>query len=149
MHIFFLKTLDVFVVTVVALAADRKCEQQRRVIDQMSCISRRTFSLLIPVLSPACSFCAIIPVLHGCSLCNLLCAAIPLLQVAIAAGWNTLWALLMAMSTPTPQAASRLPAIHQDVAKTLIIVSLCKPVLVALSFDYYNYVQKCCEFEDF
>jgi hypothetical protein len=46
----------------------------------------------------------------------------------------------MAMSTPTPQAARRLPALHPDVAQTLTIVAMCKLVLGSLSFDLYNYV---------
>jgi nitrate reductase NapE component len=48
----------------------------------------------------------------------------PVLEVAIAAGWDTLsvlflWALMMVMTTPTPQAARRLPGAHPNVAKTL------------------------------
>jgi hypothetical protein len=37
-----------------------------------------------------------------------------------------LWALIIAVSTPTPQAASRLPAAHPAVAITLTIVALLK-----------------------
>jgi hypothetical protein len=62
--VFFLKTVAVFVVMVAVDAADRSCEEQRRMIDQVLGISRRTSSLLTPVLSPAGSFCAVIPVLH-------------------------------------------------------------------------------------
>jgi hypothetical protein len=45
-------------------------------IDQMLCISRRTPSLLTPDLLPTGPFCSLIPLLHDCSLCNLLGAAI-------------------------------------------------------------------------
>jgi hypothetical protein len=41
-------------------------------IDWMLCISRRMFRLLTPMLWSAGSFCTVIPVLHGCSLCSLL-----------------------------------------------------------------------------
>jgi hypothetical protein len=73
----------------------------------------------------------------------------PILQVAIAAGWDTFWALTVAMNTPTPQAAKRLPAVHPDVAKTLTTVALYKPFSGSISFDLYNYVTECCQFEDF
>jgi hypothetical protein len=39
-----------------------------------------------------------------------------------------LWALMVGMSTPTPQAMGRLPTLHADVAKILTIVALYKPV---------------------
>jgi hypothetical protein len=51
-----------------------------------------------------------------------------------------LWALMMAMSTPTSQAAKRLPAVHPDAAKTLTTIALCKPVLGSLSFNLYDCV---------
>jgi hypothetical protein len=54
-----LKTVSVFVVIVAADAADRSRKEQRRMIDQALCISRRTSSLLTPVLSPSGSFCAV------------------------------------------------------------------------------------------
>jgi hypothetical protein len=50
-------------------------------VDRVLCISRGTSSLLTPVLSHAGSICAVIPVLHDYSLCNLLGAAIPHLAV--------------------------------------------------------------------
>jgi hypothetical protein len=50
---------------------------------------------------------------------------------------------MMAMSTPTPQAV--LPV----VTKTLAIAALLMPVLGSISFDLYNYVTECCQFEDF
>jgi hypothetical protein len=56
-------------------APDRSCEEQQRMIDRMLYISRRMYSLLAPVLSPAGSFCAVIALLHDRSLCNLLGAA--------------------------------------------------------------------------
>jgi hypothetical protein len=74
MRIFFFKT-GVFMATVAADAADRSWDEQQQTIDRVLCISR-TSSLLIPVMSPAGSCCAVIPVLHDCSLCNLLRAAI-------------------------------------------------------------------------
>jgi hypothetical protein len=55
----------------------------------------------------------------------------------------------MAMFTPTLQAAKRLPAAHPDMAKTLIIVALCKPVLGSISVDLYDCVTECCQFDDF
>jgi hypothetical protein len=70
--VFFLKTVAVFVVMVAADAADLTCEEQRRMIDQVFCISRITSSLLTPVFSPADSFCTVIPILHDCNVCNLL-----------------------------------------------------------------------------
>jgi hypothetical protein len=105
-------------------AADRSCGEQQRMIDLVLCISRRTFSLLIPVLSPVGSFCAALPVLHDCSLCNLQGAAIPRLAGRNCRRLGTLCvlclcALTMAMTTPTLQVASRLPAVHPDVAQTL------------------------------
>jgi hypothetical protein len=45
-------------------------------IDQMLCISKRISSLLTPVLSPAGSFYDVIPVLHDCSIPNLLVAEV-------------------------------------------------------------------------
>jgi hypothetical protein len=62
---------------VAADSVDRSCEEQQRMIDRVLCISRRTSSLLIPVLSLAGSFCSVIPVLHDLSLCNLLRVAVP------------------------------------------------------------------------
>jgi hypothetical protein len=79
MHIFSQKAVAVFFVMVAADAANQGCEEQQRTIDRMLCISRGMFSLLIPVLSLAGSFCAVIPVLHDSSLSNLLVAAISLL----------------------------------------------------------------------
>jgi hypothetical protein len=73
---YFLKTVAVFVAMVAAYVADRSCEEQQRIIAQVLYISGRTSSLLTPVLSPTDFFCAVIPVLHDCSLCNLLGAAI-------------------------------------------------------------------------
>jgi hypothetical protein len=49
---FFLKTVAVFVVMIVADAADRNCEEHQRMIDRVLYISRRTPFLLTPVLSP-------------------------------------------------------------------------------------------------
>jgi hypothetical protein len=46
---------------------------------------------------------------------------------------------MMAMTTPTTQAARRLPAVYPYVAKTLTIVALCKSVLGSVNFDLYNY----------
>jgi hypothetical protein len=76
------------------------------------------------------------------------------LQVAIAAGWDTLcilflWVLMMAVPTPTPKAARTLPAVYPNVTRTLIIVALYKPVLGSVSFDLYNYAIEYCQFEDF
>jgi hypothetical protein len=77
----------------------------------------------------------------------------PVLRVAVAADWDTLWVLFLwaltrAMSTPKPQAARRLLAVHPDVARTLTIVALCKPVLESIPFDLYNYITECCQFEN-
>jgi hypothetical protein len=71
---YFLKTIAVFVVMV---AADLSYGEQQRIIDQVLCISRRTSSLLNPVLSPTGSFYAVIYVLHDCNLCNSVGAEIP------------------------------------------------------------------------
>jgi hypothetical protein len=49
---------------VAAIVADRSCEEQQRMIDQVLFISRRTSSQLTSVLSPASLFCAVIPVLQ-------------------------------------------------------------------------------------
>lgn len=57
-------------------AAGRSCGEQQRVTDPMICDSSRIFSLLTPVLWPAVSFCPVIPVLHDCSVCDSLGAAI-------------------------------------------------------------------------
>jgi hypothetical protein len=51
MHIVFLKTIVVSVVMVAANAADQSCKEKWQMIDQVLCISRRTSSLLAPVLS--------------------------------------------------------------------------------------------------
>jgi hypothetical protein len=48
---FFLKTVAVFVVMVAADAADWSFEEQRRMIDQMLCILKRTSSLLTRVVA--------------------------------------------------------------------------------------------------
>jgi hypothetical protein len=53
---FFLNAVAVFVVMVAADAADQGCESQRRMIDHVLCISRRTCYLLASVLLPAGSF---------------------------------------------------------------------------------------------
>jgi hypothetical protein len=53
------------------------------------------------------------------------------------------------MTTSTPQAARRLPAVHPDVAKMLTALVLFKPVLGSINVVLYNYVIECCEFEDF
>jgi hypothetical protein len=66
-----------FVMMVAADVADRSLEEPQRMIDRVLCIPRIMFSLLTPVLSPIDFFCTVIPVLHDCSLCNLLGAAIP------------------------------------------------------------------------
>jgi hypothetical protein len=56
---FCLKTIIVLDVMVAADDADRNCKDQRRMVDQVWCISRkRTSALLTPVLSPAGFFCA-------------------------------------------------------------------------------------------
>jgi hypothetical protein len=85
---FFPKDCLFFVITA-ADAADRSCEEQRRMIDHVLCISRRMSSLLSPVLSPAGSFCVVIPVLHDCSLCNLLGTAIRPACVLVLQLWRT------------------------------------------------------------
>jgi hypothetical protein len=72
------------------VAADRSCEEQLQIFDRVFCISRRMCSLLTPVLPPAGSFYALIPVLYDYSLCTFLGGAIPILQVAISAGWDSL-----------------------------------------------------------
>jgi hypothetical protein len=58
------------------VAADQSYEEQQRMMDWVLYISRRMFSLLTQGLSPAHSFCAVFPVLHDCSICNLLGEAI-------------------------------------------------------------------------
>jgi hypothetical protein len=47
-----------------------------------------------------------------------------ILQVTIEAGWDSLWVLPLAVTTPVPQAARRLPPVHPDMTKTLTIVAL-------------------------
>jgi hypothetical protein len=74
---FFQKTVAMLVMMVATDVADRSVEEQQRMIDRALCIPRRMFSLLTSVLSPVDFFCAVIPVLHDCSPCNLLGAAIP------------------------------------------------------------------------
>jgi hypothetical protein len=86
----FLKTIAVFDVMVAADTADQSCEEQQRMIDRMLCISRRTSSLLTPVLPSAGFFCAVIPVLHDCSTCNWLGAAIPHLAGRNCSRWDNL-----------------------------------------------------------
>jgi hypothetical protein len=39
--------------------------------------------------------------------------------------------------------------VHPDVAKTLAIVAVRKPVLRSIRFDLYNTFTECCKFEDF
>lgn len=75
------KTVAVFVVLVADDAAGRIREEQRRIIYQMLHYSRRTSSLLTPVLSPVGSFlfCMITASVTCCVL------RYPVLQVAIAA----------------------------------------------------------------
>jgi hypothetical protein len=73
---FFLRTVAVFVVMVAADTADRSCEEQRRMINKVLCISRRTSFLLPLVLSPAGSFYTVILILREYSLSNFLGAAI-------------------------------------------------------------------------
>jgi hypothetical protein len=51
----------------------------------------------------------------------------------------------MATSIPTPQAASRSPAVHPDMAKMLTVVTF----LDLQVWIIYNYVTECCQFEDF
>jgi hypothetical protein len=79
MH-FFQKAVAVLFLIVAADAADQSCEEPQRRIDQVLCISKGMFFLLIPVLSPAGSFCVVIPVLHDCSISILLDAAISCLR---------------------------------------------------------------------
>jgi hypothetical protein len=45
----------------------------------------------------------------------------------------------MAMSTSTSQGARMLPALNQDVGKTLIIVAISKFVFGFIIFELYNY----------
>jgi hypothetical protein len=62
------------------------------------------------------------------------------LLVAIEAGWETvlfLWVLMVAVSSPTSQAARRLPTMHPDVSKMLIIAASCKPVLGTIKLGLY------------
>jgi hypothetical protein len=44
----------------------------------------------------------------------------------------------VAMTTHTPQEARKLLAVHSDIAKTLTVVALCKPIFGYISFDLYN-----------
>jgi hypothetical protein len=74
--VYFFLTVAGFVVMVAANAIDQSCKEQQQMINQVLCILRRMSSLLTPVLSPTGSFCAVIPILHDCSLCNLLGLAI-------------------------------------------------------------------------
>jgi hypothetical protein len=90
-------------VFLVMVAADWSCEEQQQMINWVLRILRM-FSLLIPVLSPVGSFYTIIPILHNCSLFNLLGVAIPHLASHNRISWDTLWLLflrifLMVMST--------------------------------------------------
>jgi hypothetical protein len=45
------------------------------------------------------------------------------------------------MTTPIPWAERRLPALYSDVAETLKIVALRKPVLGSMNFDFYSGVK--------
>jgi hypothetical protein len=56
---------------------------------------------------------------------------------------------MVVMTSPIPQAARRLPAVHPDMTKMLTIIALYKPILGSISFDLYNYVTEYCQFEDF
>jgi hypothetical protein len=55
-------------------------------------------------------------------------------QFAVVAVWGALrilllWTFAVAVTTPTPQAARRLPAVHPDMTKTVAIVALGQPLL--------------------
>jgi hypothetical protein len=98
--------------------------------------------------------CASSPVSRGCGPFNLMNATIPRLAGRNCRRLDTLWILFLwpltvAMTTPTPQAAKRLPAVRLDVAKTLTTVEFCQPVLGTINLDLYNYVAKRCQFEAF
>jgi hypothetical protein len=149
MRIFFLNYVAFFVI-VDADAADRSGEEHLLMIDGVLCISRRTCSPLTLVLSPAGTFCVVLPVFHDFSLSNLLVATIWHLAVRNYSRFGPSLSSVSlgtqdGMSTRTRQGARRLPAVHTDV----VTVTLCKPVLGYVSFDLYNYVTECCQFEDF
>jgi hypothetical protein len=137
--LYFQQTLTVSDVMVAVDAAHRGCEEQRRMINRVLCISRRIFSLLTPVLQLTSTFWDIIPFLHDCNLCNLLGEKIPRLSAfCYTLRILLVSALTMAMCTPT----------HPDEAKTLTIVAMRKPNLGSTIFYLYNCVTQCFQFED-
>jgi hypothetical protein len=96
-----LKTLAVVVV-----AAGWSCREQKQMINQVLCISRRMFSLLTLILSLVGPFCPATIVLHGCNLFSLLGVVTPRLSSRICSktGCCILFfcALPMEVSTPAP-----------------------------------------------
>jgi hypothetical protein len=54
----------------------------------------------------------------------------------------------VAVTTPAPQAACRLPAVHPDVVKTLIIVALDQTIFRLISLYFDNHVAEVGEFEN-
>jgi hypothetical protein len=55
----------------------------------------------------------------------------------------------MALTTPAPQAARRLPAVDPNVAKALAVVALGLTTFTLISLHIDNYIAKIAEFEDF
>jgi hypothetical protein len=142
----------VFVVAAAADATDRSCKEKQQMINQVLCITRIMFFLLIPMLPITGSFCAVFPVLHDCSLCNLLGLVIPCLA---GRSFSRLGPSLSCFSGhsdgydhPHTTGSRWLLAVHSDMAQTLTIVALCKLILESVSFDIYNYITVCCQFEE-
>jgi hypothetical protein len=70
----------VAVVVAAAGAASRGRGKHKRKIDRVSCISRRTFSLLTLIVQPVSPMCARTRLSHGCRFCGLLGVATPRLS---------------------------------------------------------------------
>jgi hypothetical protein len=76
------------------------------------------------------------------------------LRLAVAAGWDPVGVFVlrtfsMAVTTPAPQAAGRLPGVDSDVGKALALVALGQTTFRPISFYLDNYVAEVLEFEDF
>jgi hypothetical protein len=146
--------VGVFVVMVAVDVADWSCEGQRRMTDQVLCVSRRASSLLTPVLSPAGPFCAVITLLRDCSPVTFCMRRFLVLQFPIAAVWDTLLSSVSLdaydgdahpHTTGNNEVACSEPRCRQMIK----IVALFKLVLGFIRFYLYNYVTKCCQFKDF
>jgi hypothetical protein len=77
----------------------------------------------------------------------------PILQLTVAAAWDTVGVLLLrtfsvAVTTPAPHAARRLPAVDPNVAKVLAIVTLDQATFRLVGLYGDNYVAEALDLED-